>query len=177
MNQKLRLRILKKLAQAPTPAATQATTAAPPAVPGVLFATIANGYNSDTIAPITKLSQILNGALHYASDGKGNLQKVKDNALDLSGAGFDYKNVGIISKKFYSTFLNNGNPFTVPKTAEDINEWANAIQGSSEYNDLTKISPTSNLAQKINSVAGTGNLKEAIRAQLDLIRSKNPLNP
>lgn len=172
---KLRMRILKKLAQAtPTPTATPnppVSIPAAPALPGVLTSHLGEGYNGATIPVLIGMAQNLSDALHYASGGKDNFQKIMDNNLDLSGSDPDVKNVGMLSKRIYSTFFNNRNPFSKGKVpANDIHTWADALISASEYNNLSQIKPTSQLAIKLQ-----GNLKSLLLDHVNQIKQQNPI--
>jgi hypothetical protein len=178
MNHKLRLRILTKLAQAQTaqPSTTTPPVGAPPGLPSELTATLNVGYNADTVPIITRLMNVLNQTLHYASNGKGNLQKIKNNSYDANDSSEPAKSLGNVTKQIYSTFLNNGNSHSAAYDAQKINSWADTVLGSSAYNGLQQINPSSPLASKIQNAAGTASLKDAIRTLLDQIKIKNPLN-
>lgn len=178
MNKKLRIRILEKLAQTtPTqpaqPSTAPATIPPPPALPGVLSVHLPEGYNSSTIPLLIGLAQKLGDALHYASNGKDNFQKIIDNNLDLSGAIPDEKNVGGLAKRVYNTFFNARNPFTRGKVpANNIHNWADTIISSPEYNNLSQINPTSTLAIKLQ-----GNLKSLLLDYINQIKQQNPATP
>lgn len=120
---------------------------------------------------------ILNGSLHYASGGKGNLQKIKNNAFDPNDADDISKNIGLVTKQIYSTFLNNGNAHIDAYDAQKITIWVDTVLGSTAYNDLATVKPTSPLATKLQSVTGGSSLKDAIRKQLEQIKTKNPITP
>lgn len=178
MHQKLRLRILKKLAQT-TQTAAPSTTAppvgAPPGLPAELTATLNVAYNPDTALEITKLLNILNDSLHHASNGKGSFQKIKNNAFDPNDSAEPGKSIGNVTKQVYSTFCNNGNAHTVQYDPKQIGNWCDTILGSSAYNDLATVKPGSPLSTKLQSITGGGTLKDAIRKELDLIKTKNPI--
>jgi hypothetical protein len=173
MNIKQRLKIITKLAQAqPTqPTTTTPTLAPPPAPPSDLFSYLNEGYNGPTAQLITGLTGQLNSALYYASQGKDNFQKIINNNLDLSGAAPDNKNVGMISQKFYNTFLNRKNPFTKKIDGSVIRNWSDTLLNSSEYNNLSQINPTGLLATKLQ-----GNLKTIIQNYINQIKQQNPVS-
>ncbi len=179
MDQKLRLRILKKLAQTttqtPAPSTTSPPAGAPPAVPSPMTATLAVGYNADTIQPLTNLMNILNKALHYASDGKGNYQKIQNNAYTADDAKDPAKSIGLVANQAYTTFFNHGKAHTGQYDAKQIGIWVDTLLGSTAYNNLATINSSSPLAPKMQSATGGGSLKDAIRKELDLIKSKNPI--
>jgi hypothetical protein len=133
------------------------------------------GYNADTVPLITTLMNVLNGSLHYASGGKGNFQKIKNNAFDPNDADDISKNIGNVAKQVYTTFCNNGNAHTNMYDPQQIGVWCDTVLGSTAYNDLATVQPSSPLATKLQSVTGGGSLKDAIRKQLEQIKTKNPI--
>jgi hypothetical protein len=118
---------------------------------------------------------ILNGSLHYASDGKGNFQKIKNNAFDPNDSAEPAKNIGIVAKEVYSTLCNNGNAHTGQYEPKQIGIWCDTILGSTAFNDLATVKPGSPLSTKLQSITGGGTLKDGIRKQLELIKTKNPI--
>lgn len=141
---------------------------APPEVPPDVFAYLNKGYNPETVTLIINLVNYLNTFLHYSSLGKDNFQKLSTNNLDLSGATGPHKNIGLISKKVFQTLLNNKNTFSDKVSANLINQWCNTIISMPEFNNLTSVNPTSQLATKLPS-----NLKTLILNLLNLIKSQN----
>lgn len=174
MNKKFRQRILTKLAQTQTPQSDTTpvqSVAAPASPPGDLFAHLAEGYNGATIPLLTGLTGQLNTALHYATNGKYNFQSIINNNMDLSGVTSDAKNIGGLSQRFYNTFLNRKNSFNGKKVlAATINNWVGDVTNSGEYNNLTQINPTSQLATKLGS-----NLKSEILNYMNAIKQANPV--
>lgn len=170
---KLRYRILEKIAQdqATQPTVTPAIVPAPPTVPSILFSHLSEGYNGGTVAMLIGLTQQLNNALHYASNGKANFQKIIDGNLDLSAASPDEKNVGALCKKWYLTFLNSRNTFEQKVTGKTIATWADAIISSPEYSSLSQVNPTGTLATKLQ-----GNIKTIILDYINQIKQQNPVN-
>lgn len=171
---KLRLRILTKLAQTQPaqPTETPAILGPVPSVPGDLLSNLYKGYNTNTIPLLTDLVNQLNIAMHYASQGKDNFTKIVGNNLDSSGSNPDQKNVGMVSKEIFDTFLNKKNPFDEKIDAATIHNWAGALTSSSEYNNLSQIKPTSLLATKLQ-----GNLKTEIQNLMNQIKQQNPIIP
>jgi hypothetical protein len=169
---KLRLRILTKLAQTQPaqPTETPAILGPVPAVPGDLLTNLYKGYNTNTVPLLTNLTNQLNAAMHYASKGQDNFTKIIGNNMDLSGATPDQKNVGSVAKRVYTTFLNSKNPFVEKIDAVTIHNWADALTSSPEYNALSQINPTSLLATKLQ-----GNLKTEILNLMTQIKQQNPV--
>jgi hypothetical protein len=143
----------------------------PPPVPGVIFSQLDQGYTGGTVALLRNLAKKLNDSLHYASQGKYYFQDIMDNNADLSGADPDERNIGILCKIVYETFLNKRAPFTKPVDPTTIHKWADNIISSSSYNALTKIPPTSVLSIKIG-----GNLKSILLDYMNQIKNQNPIN-
>lgn len=158
---KFRYRILSKLAQA--------TSVLPPEkdVPPSLYANLNTGYNSITVPSLIELTDTLNTAMHYASQGKDNFDKIIGNNLEISNTP-DRKNISAIAKKIFTTFLNSKNAFQNKISATDINNWADAIISLPEYNALSQVNPKSALALKIP------NLKSEIQKIITKIKTQNP---
>jgi hypothetical protein len=171
---KLRLRILKKLSQTQIdqPTATPPVLGPVPSIPGDLLSNLYKGYNPNTVKLLTDLVNKLNTAMHYASNGEDNFNKIVGNNLDLSGAIPDQRNVGTISQKVFNTFLNKKNVFDEKVNSITINNWADAITSSSEFNNLSQVKPTSLLATKLQ-----GNLKTEIQSLMTQIKQQNPVTP
>lgn len=176
MNKKIRQRIFQKLAQttpAPTTtdtAATPVVTTSPPAVPTSLFTYLPKGYNTNTIQVLQTLVTQLNIAMHYASFGKDNFQKLIDNNLDASATVADQKNVDGVARQVFDTFFNKKNDFAQKVTPAQIKTWADAIIGSPTFGSLSQIKPTSVLSTKLQ-----GNLKSSIENYLTQIKQQNPV--
>lgn len=162
-------RILRKIAQEQSQEAEKPLGNAP-AVPEYLFSNLDKGYNAGTVALIKQLTNLLNTSLHYASAGKDNFQKIMNNSLDLSGAIQNHKNIGLLSKQLFSTFLNNKNSFTQKVPANNIYQWCATLLNSNEYNSLTQTNPSGQLANKIQ-----GNLKSLILDITNGIKQQNIL--
>ncbi len=160
-------RIIRKIAQEQP---EQKPLGNPPSVPEYLFSNLDQGYNPGTVAAIKQLTNILNTALHYASAGKDSFQEILNNNLDLSGAVQNHKNVGLLGKMIFSTFLNNKNSFAQKVTPNVINQWCVGLINSNEYSSLTQTNPTGQLANKIQ-----GNLKTLILDIINAIKQQNIL--
>lgn len=168
---KLRHRILTKLAQTPAAPTPTKTLGPVPPIPGVLLTQLPNGYGAGTIPFIVQVVNELNTALHYASEGADNFQKIMDNATaNLSNP--DWKHIHNVAKQFYTTFLNSKNPFAKPVPTSTIHQWADAIISNSDFTSFSHINPTSQLATKLQ-----GNLKTDIERFLDSIKKQNPVTP
>jgi hypothetical protein len=179
---KFRSRVLAKLGQ--TQPAQPTTTPAPvlgppPAAPSELFVHLNEGYNANTVNLISGLVRQLNAALHYASQGQDNFQNIIGNNSKFSGGIPDHKNVGMIAKRVFDTFLNKRNSFGNKLVANSIHNWADGILSSAEFSNLSQVKPTSDLANKLSQdpTAATTNLKSSIQILLDQIKAQNPVTP
>ena len=170
---KLRLRILTKLAQTQPaqPTETPAILGPVPSVPGDLLTPLYKGYNPNTVALLTDFTKMLNEALHYASQDKDDFSKIVGNNMDLSGATPDHKNVGMVCDRVFETFLNRKQPFTDKIDTTKIHNWADTLISSPEYNNLSQVKATSILGTKI------GNLKTKIQKFVTDIKQLNPQTP
>jgi len=194
---KLRLKILNKLAQtvpgapaspasptsptspnAPTePTSTTAAVISPPPsfqASGAWGWIGASGlYNSNSVVLIDKLTNLLNQALHYASNGKFNWQILRNNFnVDASAAGGkDAINLLNLSKLVHQTYLNGGNAFPQKVTGDQVVAWNTALSQSQPFLALSQLNPTGPLALKM------GNPKEDILNILRDLARYNPLQP
>jgi hypothetical protein len=172
---KLRLRILTKLAQTQPAQPTEApiTLKSPTEVPTSLFTNLDKAYRPETAGKLRELIHILNEALHYASQGEKDFTDLASSSETLSAATSDYKNIGLSSKRFFSTFLNSKNAFNqfsdgkVP--AATIHNWSDALINSSEFNSLTQVKPSSNRGVKI------GDIRTKIKKIITDIKLQNPI--
>lgn len=192
---KLRRRLLNKLAQAvpgapasptaptsptapnaPTePSSTTAATIPPPPSfqASGAWGWMGNVYNSASVGFIDSLADLLNKALHYASQGKFNWQILRNNFnVDASAAGgVDAKNLLNLSKLVYETFLNGGNAFPQKVTGAQIAAWNTAVSQSQSFLNLSQLNPTGPVAQKM------GNPKDTILNILRELGRYNPVQP
>lgn len=182
MNRELRLKILKKMAQAdlgtvPTDEAVQAKPATPPPSPfqaSTVYPGIRAGFNQISIPIIDSLVSLLNMAAHYSSAGAINFQKFRNNGFNFDASNvpsIDQKNIMNLSKKIYHTLLNNGQEFKKPLTGQQVTDMVDSISESPEFNNLSHVSPTGQLAIKIQ-----GNLKTLITNHLNYLKIANPEN-
>lgn len=197
---KFRLKILNKLAQAvpgapgapaspaspasPTsPASTTnptSTTAAvippPPAFTASgAWGWMGNVYNSASVGFINSLVSTLNTALHYASQGQHNWQTLKNNSFNVDSSGeksVDSKNLLNLSRLIYTSYLNGGNQFPQKVTGDQVATWNNAVMQAQSYLNLSQLSPTGAIAQKM-----PGNLKDNIANTLRQLAQYNPVQP
>jgi hypothetical protein len=194
---KLRLKILNKLAQAvpgapaspaspssPASPASPTTTNAPASTTAAVippppaftasgaWGWLGNVYNSASVSILDRLVGLLNMALHYSSEGKFNFQVLRNNgfSVDPSGANsIDTKNLLILSKAVYQTYLNGGNQFPQKVAGSQIIAWNSSLSQSQAFLNLSQLSPTGTIAQKM-----PGNLKDTILNSLRELASYNP---
>ncbi len=169
MSRRLRQKILTKLAQeSNTPVAAPPTT-----VPTDLFSNLGSGYNPGTIPLLIDLVEQLNAAIHYASRGKDSFQELVNNSfnLDISRTfAVDQKNINILSKKVFETFLNRKNSFSSKIPAAQIHDWCSGLTSSSEFSNLSQVNPASPLASKLPQ-----DLKPSIQDLVLQIKAQNPI--
>lgn len=189
---KLRIKMLSKLAQAvpgspaspasptsptapnapTTPESTQAATIPPPPVfqASGAWGWMGNVYNSNSVGLIDSLADLLNKSLHYASNGKFNWEKLRNNFnVDASAAGGeDAKNLLNLSKLVHKSYLNSGNAFPQKVTGNQIAVWNAELQGV--LNSI-QLNPTGPVAQKM------GNPKDSILNILRDLARYNPVQP
>lgn len=180
---KSRLKILAKIAQqTDVPPSTSDTST--PIKPGIasppnflassIWGWLNNSYNSYSITLIDRLISILNIALHYASNGQNNFQTLKNKnfQIDSSAAGtVDAKNLINLSMLIFKTLLNNGNQFPQKVTPDQIYHWVQTISNSQPLLNLSQLSPTGAIAQKI-----PGNFRDNILNLLRTLQMYNPAN-
>lgn len=181
---KLRIKILNKIAQAmpslPSTTVNTTTIPAPPAFNPISgpWTFITKAYNAPTVQYLSYLLGILNTAMHYASNGQFNLQKNQNNLSQIDSSGLfsvDAKNIILLAKLFYNTFLNNGKPFEQLPTPVQIAGWAETISHSQPLANLSQINQTGQLAQQLNfNYKLDGSLRQNIINYLGYIVTYNP---
>jgi hypothetical protein len=134
-----------------------------------------NVYNSASVGFIDSLARLLNTALHYSSEGKHNWQTLKNNNFNVDPSGessVDAKNLLNLSKLIYQSYLNGGNQFPQKVTGNQIAAWNAATLQSQPYLNLSQLSPTGPVAQKM-----PGNIKDNISNTLRQLAQYNPVQP
>jgi hypothetical protein len=180
MSSLARLKILQRIAQT---AAVQPTTTTPPAtsIPAAPkfnavsgpWAWITQYYNPNTVRTLSSLLAMVSTALHYASQGKFNLQINQSNlgSIDPSASGStDAKNLILLAKLFYSTFLHNGQPFPKAPTAVMIQGWIGQLIQNQALLNLNQLNPTGQAAQKMQL---DGSLYQNIVNSLNYLKMYN----
>jgi hypothetical protein len=184
---KWRLKILTKIAQQATQPSSGAATANPtqPTTPAPQFnpvsgpwSWITQAYNPQTVGYLSYLLRILSVAMHYATNGEHNLQKDQNDLGDVDPSGafsVDGKNLILLAKLFYHTFLNNGKALAHPPTGNQIAQWVNTISTSQPLLNLSQLSQTGPLAQQLNAQYSLdGSLRQNLLNYLSYIARYNP---
>lgn len=194
---KLRLKYLAKLAQAvPGAPASPASPTSPTAQPATTTPTsttqavippppaftasgawgwMGNVYNSASVGFLNSLVSTLNTALHYASQGQHNWQTLRNNSFNVDPSGeksVDAKNLLNLSRLIYLSYLNGGNQFPQKVTGNQVATWNNAVMQAQSYLNLSQLSPTGAVAQKM-----PGNIKDNISNTLRQLAQYNPVQP
>lgn len=169
-SQKLRLRILRKIAQnalpqgTPTDAAAQTTVVAgsPPAFkasdayPGIVV-----GLQAKNVPWVNGLADVLNTALFYSSNGKVSMPWMRQNNFNFSAdqsPSVDLRNIMNFTKLVYNNlFTNLGAGFQQPLAPAQLQEKVHTLQTSQFLSNLSSLQPTGQLANKLG-----GNLKTII---------------
>lgn len=167
MNQKLRKKILEKLAQQATTTPQPAQQQVPPA-PAILASTaypnIRSGYTSAQINIIDSLVSKLNNAAQLATNGSYNLQVLKNNSFIFDPSSFpspDQKNLLLFFSQVFHRLMNNGNRFEAPVSSQQLSTNVSALLRSQALMNLSQINPTGPVAQKVSP-----NLQQDIKDDL-----------
>ena len=182
---KIRLKLLQKIAQtqgdqnnpggdATNMPATSNNIAVPPDTsPSVSqLYPIRNGFDSARASIIDGLIRQLSVAVNVATDGKYNLQKLRNINFQFDPSEFgspDQKNLMLFFQKVFKTLLNSGQTFTQPINAVQLNNMVTFLLQSPELANLSQVNPTGQIAQKAPI---KGNFKDIIREQLARLRSQ-----
>lgn len=177
MNKKLRTRILTKLAQTnvpnnlPTSQITQTKTisGSPPSFTATDYYPISLAFFSKNANIINTLSNILNQALYYSSDGKIHLQwmhSVNFNFDTSNIPSVDLKNLMNFTKQVYNQlYTNNGKLDNKQLSAQEIKDRVTPLQLSQYISNLSSTNPIGQLSSKIG-----GNIKTFINNYLYQIK-------
>lgn len=172
MNKKLRTRILEKLAQTQPEQPAQPVVSSPPAVPGVLYANLNQGYNPATAQLLMKIGDQLNTAVHYASQGKDNFQSFLNNNFQIDANklfSVDQGHLRGLSKMFFTNFLNSRNAFTQKVDPRTLSIWCDRFTNSNDFSSLSQINPTGQLATKVPQ-----NIRTSLLDTINQIKAQNP---
>jgi len=166
----LRKKILKKLAQA-APTVPASSTAAPSVINATPPSFIASNWYPGIIVAfqpkntnlINSLSNLVNNALFYSSDGEVYLQWMRSVNFTFGtdqSQSVDLKNLMQFSKLLYNTlFTNMGQAYLKQLEPEEVKEKIDHLSQSPQLNNLSQTG--TQLSTKIG-----GNLKELIKNNL-----------
>jgi hypothetical protein len=167
---KLRLRILTKLAQAAAPAnlptenvTETKTVSGAPAQFNIIeyYPTVITAFGSQNMNWITKLVDVVNQALFYTSDGQIQFKWMQNNSFNFGTDGVpsvDLKNLMGFAKQIHSNiFTNGGNKDEQPLKPEEIAKRISTLKASSFLSSLSQSSPMGQLQSKLG-----GNVKTII---------------
>lgn len=170
---KLRFKILKKIAQASPPAnlpteevtKTKTVSGSPQSfIATDYYPTITMGFGSNNANIINYLTYILNNGLYYTSDGQVSLKLMHSNNFSVGTTSVpseDLKNLMNFVKQVYSELFNRGTEFKQKLTSEEINERISRLKSSNFLNNLSSTNPMGQLSNKIG-----GNIKTLINNYL-----------
>jgi len=177
MNSKLRLRILKKIAQTtgdtPTSGVAQTMTVSAPTVTmEAAYPNARSGYDDARARIVFALGDLLNKSINLATAGKYNIQSLRNKSWQITPDEFpspDQKNLAMFFKKVFISLFNNGQAFPQKLTSEQLTEKAEDLLQSQEFRNLSQVSPTGPIAIKI-----TSNLQSEVRRLLSSLNPKAP---
>lgn len=165
----LRLKLWEKIAQTPpanTPTTQVAQTTTVSGSPPVFVASdwypsVIVGFQSKNTPIINGLSNLLNTALFYTSNGQVHLPWMRQQNFVFGSDQFpdpNLRNLMNFSKLVYQQiFTNMGAPYQQPLTQPQIAEKIALLRNSPFLGNLSATNPTSQLATKIS-----GNVRELI---------------
>lgn len=165
----LRLKLWEKMAQTPPPnlpttqvAQTKTVSGSPPAFTATSwYPSIIVGFQAKSVPIINGLSNLLNTALFYTSDGKVHMPFLRQQNFIFSTDQYpdiNLRNLANFSKLIYQQlFTNMGAPYQQALTPPQIAEKIALLRNSPFLGNLTATNPTSQLATKIS-----GNVRELI---------------
>ena len=173
MKTSAKLAILKKLAQGATNEMVtdevnknKSVAGTPPSfTASSAYPSLVVGFGAKNVPWINGLSNILNDALYYTSNGQVYLQWLKSNNF---GPGVsqvpsqDLKNIMTLSKVIYTyIYTNLGQDYKQALTSEEISQKINYIKSQESLNNLPTVNPFGQLNTKLG-----GNLKTIIQNYL-----------
>lgn len=171
---KFRRRIIEKLAQAATPdnlptaevTSTTTVSGSPPSfVATEYYPEIIQAFNSRNATIINGLTNVLNQALYYSSNGQVHLQWMRQVNFNFGMDGIpsvDLKNLMGFAKQLYMlVFTNHGEPDKQPLNPQEIEKRINLLKTSQFVGNLSSTNPVGQLSSKIG-----GNIKTIINDYL-----------
>lgn len=162
---------------APTVPGTPQNTTVPvdPSPPASqLYPTLRVGFDANRVGIIDALVKQLSSATNVATDGKYNLQQLRNNNFQFDPSQFsspDQKNIMNLFNKVYKTLLNSGQTFNQAVSAQQLSNYVAIILQSPELANLSQVNPTGQIAQKQPI---PGNFKDTIR---ELVARLQPTVP
>lgn len=177
---KTRLKILQKIAQTAgmqgaqttttnsTPTTSNNTQVAPdPSSPASDYYPTLKAAFPNSWQRIDTLCRVLSKAVNVATNGKYNLQVLKDSNFTFDPSQFpspDQKNIMVFFAKVYQTLLNRGQTF---QQKTDPRQMISFLLQSSELNNLSQVNPTGQIAQQTHI---QGSFKDTIVNLLNAIQ-------
>lgn len=170
-NIKFRKKAFEKIAQVSAPITPPAPATVIPVTDWIASSAYPThtAFNATTVLLINQMCSLLNTAVHYATGGKYNFQKLKDLNFKLDTSGMpspDQKNLINISKMMYDKFLIKNSPLKSDQIAMNVD----SILNSQELTALSSTNPSGPIAQKI-----PGNLRSNISIILNKLKVANPV--
>ncbi len=166
MNRRLRKYFLEKIAQ--TTSATS-ISGSPPEFIAPNYYPIVLAFSTRNTYLINNLTNIINQALYYTSNGKIQLQWMKNQNFNFDTSGqsnINLKNLMGFAKMMFNTiFTNNGAKYIKQLSPQEINDKVNILKSSTFLNLLSATNPIGQLASKIG-----GNVKTLINNTLNQIK-------
>lgn len=201
---KLRKKIFFKLAQVSTTTAPAAPTApASPAAPASpttpdtsvaaneqmvnvnlgeppdfnptnLYPTLTKAFAPNALGVINRLSNYINDAIFYASNGQYSLKNFYNVNFNFSPTMIPSTNrnlnfLAMFAKEMYKELYNSNNAYTAPLNKELYSNKINALLQSQYLNNLSQVNPNSQLAKKMG-----GNVKIEVINILKLLLGVAP---
>jgi hypothetical protein len=173
MRNKVRTEILKKLAQGTTNQMTtdevnknKSVAGSPPSfVASSAYPTLVQGLGTNNVPWVNRLSNVLNNALYYSSNGQVNLNTMKSNNFNAGITQVpseDLKKIMSFCKVVYNyLYTDLGQNFKQLLSPEQIADKVKIVNSSPSLTNLPTVVSSGQLATKIG-----GNLKTIIQNYL-----------
>lgn len=164
-----RFLFLQKIAQTVAPTdlptdqvnKTNTVSGSPPSFQATdFYPTIIKGFTSRNSVLINQLSELLNQALFYSSNGQINLSKMKSDNFNTGTTNVPsevLKYLMNFSKQVFQQLYNSGQDYKQQLTPDDIKNRVDILKNSNFLNNL----PTTNIAGQLATKIG-GNIKTLI---------------
>lgn len=131
--------------------------------------------SSGAVDIINKLSDYLNKAVFYSSDGEMDMLMLINKKFIISASdpsiasNKDLKSLVLFSKDIYSTIFNNGVAFTEPVDKEKFLSIISTLRKSSALSSLSQTNPSSELGKKMG-----GDIKSNILSLINNLAAVAP---